>query len=90
MKDTDKGFTKEYAMQCVAEAKAKREAEKNKERFVYAVRDTSTNKLVAAKSNKSGKYYTNVTFANNRVNKMNSSLKYKKYELVTYKLVEIE
>lgn len=90
MENTDRRFTKEYAMQCVAEAKAKREAEKNKQRFVYAVRDTRTNKLVTAKSNKSGKYYTNVTFANKRVNEMNNGLKYKQYELVTYKLIEVE
>ena len=65
------------------------------EKFIYAVRDTKTNKDVSFSnlyiSNNDKKYYGNKTFAEKIIKENNSQLtSYQRYKLVTYKLIEVE
>ncbi len=65
------------------------------EKFIYAVRDTETNKDIPFSnlyiSNNDKKYYDNKILVERIVRENNSHLtSYRRYKLVTYKLVEVE
>ena len=65
------------------------------EKFIYAIRDTKTNTDVPFSnlyiSNNDKKYYDNKTFVERIIRENNSYLtSYRRYKLVTYKLIEVE
>ena len=65
------------------------------EKFIYAIRDIKTNTDVSFSnlyiSNNNKKYYDNKIVVERIVRENNSHLtSYRRYKLVTYKLVEVE
>ena len=65
------------------------------EKFIYAIRDSKTGKDVPFSnlyiSNNDKKYYDDKTFVERIIRENNSYLtSYRRYKLVTYKLIEVE
>lgn len=61
---------------------------KENKKYLYAIKDTKTDKLIHAKCGKSGKYYELEIHALNRVNKLNNK-ENNRYKVVTFELKEI-